>query len=135
MNSRRTGCLSCRGAAISLAMVMLTGCYQRTAVERVTRNYNEALSNTLDSVVAAREFNYLYPDSHNYYSYYTGQFGDPVLNCGVLLYGRYTLELKVSDIQFDRSRRRVLKHGSPEFWLNEMKTITTLPDGRFYITY
>lgn len=112
-------------ALILVLLLQLSSCSQ---ILRMKRDYPKALGHGLETIPAAREFQELFPNAHNFYSYYTGTAGPPILNCKAALYDRYELSLQVR-VSFDDTRTRVISYGEPTFYLNEVESVTPLSDG------
>ena len=114
---------------IGVAIFALGSCQKYTQAD-----YDIALKNGTASLDVAREFNALFPDSNNFISYYTGQYGDPRWNSKVGLHGRYVLTVQF-DLKFDSSRHMPARTSDPEFYLVEASQLDRTPDGRLSISY
>lgn len=99
----------------------------------MTKDYSKALDHGLTTIPVARQFQELYPGSHNSYAHYAGVENTPELQCQTLLYGRYELTLQI-EVKFDDQRVKVISFGEPRFFLKEVQSVTPLSDGRFYIS-
>ena len=95
---------------------------------QMTDNYSQALSHGLITIPVARQFQELFPDSHNSFAYYAGVKNTPELQCQTLLYNRYEFTLQL-EVKFDEQRTRVISYGAPKFSLTEIETVTPAPDG------
>jgi hypothetical protein len=115
-------------AFIVLSLAQVFSCSVITQSE-MTRNYSKALDHGLATIPVARQFQELFPGSHNSYAYYAGVKNTPELQCQTLLYGRYELTLQI-EVKFDDQRTKVVSYGDPAFSLEEIESVTFFDDGR-----
>ena len=123
--------LKMKAAPYLIGMFILGMCSCRKHTEA---DYDIALTNGIASLDVAKEFNALFPDAHNFISYYTGQYGQPHWNSEIGLYGRYVLSVQF-DLKFDSSRHIPSRSSEPEFFLVEVSSLERTPDGRLSISY
>jgi hypothetical protein len=122
--------------SISLALVglVISSCDRGQMVRRdlaeSQRRYEQALKHGLATIPTARQFQELFPDSRNYYSYYRPGAGSPILNCETTLFDRYWLTLQIP-VVFDKTRAKVVSWGDPALFLNEYTSVTR--NERFHI--
>ena len=96
--------------------------------------YARALASGLEVIPAAREFRDLFAGSRCDFSYYTGVYGTPTLNCKTLLHRRYVLTLR-AEVKFDETGTKVVDYGEPAFHLKEVESVEVMGDGRVRMRY
>ena len=90
--------------------------------ERTPANYSKAVTDGLQSIQSASEFDALFPNAEHSISYYTGEYGRPAWNSQAGLHGRYIISLQVY-ITFDRRGRKIASQQIPTFVLVEVSSI------------
>jgi hypothetical protein len=98
------------------------------------KRYDQALQSGFETIPYTKQFSTLFPDSNNFISYYTGEYGTPTWNSKVGLYGRYVLQLQIT-ITLNEPRSKIGGYGEPEFFLKEVERISINSDGRAVILY
>jgi hypothetical protein len=120
-----------KGTNVKLALIgfLLMGfasCFWGSS--QMTRNYSKALEHGLATIPAARQFQELFPGSHNGYAHYAGVKNTPELQCQTLLYVRYELTFQI-EVKFDDQRTKIISYGEPKFSLTEIEKVTPSADG------
>jgi hypothetical protein len=81
-----------------------------------------------------RAFDNTYPGAVHWITHYTGQYGHPIWNSEVGLFGRYVLTMQ-APVDLNVVRSRVVRFHRPTFVLLEVTDVEFLPDGRAVINY
>jgi hypothetical protein len=128
-------------ALISLFPLCIAGCRERTpptvvlnpqTVHRMQDNYNIALQSGIHGQLYPGQFNRLFPQADNVISYYSGEAGQPRWTSSVGEFGRYVFRMTVL-VDFDAARTNIVSTGKPSFYLYEILSIGTTPNGRPYL--
>ena len=90
--------------------------------ERTPANYGKAVTDGLQSIQSAAEFDALFPNAEHFISSYTGEYGRPTWNSKAGLHGRYIINLQVY-ITFDSRGRKIASQQIPTFLLTEISSI------------
>ncbi len=89
--------------------------------ERTPASYGKAVTDGLQSIESASEFNALFPNAQHFISYYTGEAGRPMWNSTAGLHGRYIINLQVY-ITFNRRGQKIASQQIPTFQLLEVSS-------------
>ena len=97
-------------------------------------NYDQTIGHGTVSIPSVAQFKELFPKSRHFITYYTGREGPSVWNSKAGIGNRYILTMQFP-VTLDRANAKVTKFGDPKFFLNEVTTVSQLPDGRFSILH
>ena len=83
---------------------------------------NTATKNGVAELGIASDFDALFPGSHHFISYYSGNKGQPTWNSRIGLHGRYVLTARFH-VRFDSNRIHPTRSGEVRFHLTELADI------------
>ena len=123
---RRTATFSSL-TTVCLLVWALVGCHRQV-------NYNSVLTSGSQKVTEAVTFRALFPNTHEFLTYFDGYYGEPQWNSKALLHGRYVLTLQCK-IGVDFSRSAVTNYQTPRVFLTEIVSLERLPSGQISATH
>ena len=108
----------------------LVGCSYKIPARQ--GNYDKAIEDGKKNIGYVSDFIRLYPDSKNFFSYYTGVIGPPQWNAKAGLHERYSLTMQLP-VTFDETRTKIVGFGDPKFLLREIDSIVRSPGQNTHI--
>ena len=123
---RRTATFSSLTAGC-LLLGMLLGCHRQV-------NYNSLRASGSQKITEAVAFRTLFPNTHEFLTYFDGYYGEPQWNSTALLHGRYVLTLQCK-IDVDYARSAVTNYQPPRVFLTEIVSLERLPGGQLSATH
>jgi hypothetical protein len=117
-----------------LAVLALLLCIVVTALRLLPLSYSAAVASGKQSIAAVRDFEQTFPNSSHSIMYFTGTHGTTTWRSEALVHERYTVTMHMP-VRLNALRNRVASFDEPQFWLVEVREVSTLPDGRTVIEY
>jgi hypothetical protein len=106
----------------------MSGCYAPEP------NYNQILNSGMQTIVEAQRLRSVFPDAHDFISYFDGRYGNPAWNTKALLFRRYILVLQ-TPIKVDYSTNSIVEYGPVTIKLFEVVSSTPLSTGQKDVRY